>query len=126
MDAEDFKNKIKKQGAGGLGTKKPEPSPADDLAVQELQAGLNRLDELFPAFTPDPQWFERKAAETKANQRSRLMHDLIKLWLAALLLLGLLYVTIAAQPGLFIALQAIAVIAPLVWLLLGKRVNHRE
>lgn len=97
---------------------------ADEMTAQQLQEGLQRLDELFPAFTPSPAWFDQQIVETQNKQRSKLWRDLLKLWIAALLLLSLLYVMMNAQPVVFITFQVLAVVAPLVWLLVRKQEEH--
>ena len=97
---------------------------ADEMTAQQLQEGLQRLDELFPAFTPSPTWFDQQIVETQNKQRSKLWRDLLKLWIAALLLLSLLYVMMNAQPVVFITFQVLAVAAPLVWLLVRKQEEH--
>lgn len=97
----------------------------DEMTAQQLQEGLQRLDELFPAFTPSPSWFDQQIVETQNKQRSKLWRDLLILWIAALLLLSLLYVMMNAQPVVFITFQVLAVVAPLVWLLVRKQEVHR-
>ncbi|KRF38607.1 YxlC family protein [Paenibacillus sp. Soil787] len=96
----------------------------DEMAAQQLQEGLQRLDELFPAFTPSPSWFDQQIIETQNKQRSKLWRDLLVLWITALLLLSLLYAMMHAQPVVFITFQALAVVAPLVWLLVRKEEEH--
>ncbi len=97
----------------------------DEMTAQQLQEGFQRLDELFPAFTPSPSWFDQQIVETQNKQRSKLWRDLLILWIAALLLLSLLYVMMNAQPVVFITFQVLAVVAPLVWLLVRKQEVHR-
>lgn len=104
-----------------------EEADEDELTSQKLQDGLHKLDELYPAFTPSPSWFDQQIVETKNSQRSRLWGDLLKLWLAALLLLFVLYMTVTAQPVVFVTFQALAVVAPLAWLLIRKQEEqHHE
>lgn len=95
----------------------------DEMTAQ-LQEGLQRLDELFPAFTPSPSWFDQQIVETQSKLRSKLWRDLLILWIAALLLLSLLYAMMKAQPVVFITFQVLAVVAPLVWLLVRKQEEH--
>jgi uncharacterized membrane-anchored protein len=96
----------------------------DEITAQQLQEGLQKLDELFPAFTPSPSWFDQQIVETQNKQRSKLWRDLLILWIAALLLLSLLYAMMHAQPVVFITFQVLAVVAPLVWLLVRKQEEH--
>ena len=96
----------------------------DEMIAQQLQEGLQRLDELFPAFTPSSSWFDQQIVETQNKQRSKLWRDLLILWIAALLLISLLYVMMNAQPIVFITFQVLAVVAPLVWLLVRKQEEH--
>ena len=96
----------------------------DEMTVQQLQEGLQRLDELFPAFTPSPAWFDQLIVETQNKQRSKHWRDLLILWIAALPLISLLYVMMNAQPIVFITFQVLAVVAPLVWLLVRKQEEH--
>jgi len=96
----------------------------DEMTAQQLQEGLQRLDELFPAFTPSPSWFDQHIVETQSKQRSKLRRDLLILWITALLLLSLLYAMMNAQPVVFITFQVFAVVAPLVWLLARKQEEH--
>ncbi|MCY9669809.1 YxlC family protein [Paenibacillus alginolyticus] len=100
------------------------PVGLDEMTAQQLQEGLQRLDELFPAFTPSPSWFDQQIVETQSKQRSKLWRDLLILWIAALLLLSLLYAMMHAQPVVFITFQVLAVVAPLVWLLVRKQEEH--
>lgn len=96
----------------------------DEMTAQQLQEGLQRLEELFPVFTPIPSWFDQQIIETQNNLRSKLWRDLLILWIAALLLLSLLYAMMNAQPVVFITFQVLAVVAPLVWLLVRKQEEH--
>ncbi|KRE46248.1 YxlC family protein [Paenibacillus sp. Soil724D2] len=96
----------------------------DEMTAQQLQEGLKRLDELFPASTPSSSWFDQQIVETLNKQRSKLWRDLLILWIAALLLLSLLYAMMKAQPVVFITFQVLAVVAPLVWLLVRKQEEH--
>lgn len=96
----------------------------DEMTAQQLQEGLQRLDEFFPSFTPSPSWFDQQIVETQSKQRSKLWRDLLILWIAALLLLSLLYAMMNAQPVVFITFQVLAVVAPLVWLLARKQEEH--
>lgn len=102
------------------------PPTEAEVAVQRLQQGLDALDGLFPASRPSSTWFDQQIAAVQKKQRSRLLGDLLKLWGAALLLLYLLFMIAAAQPVTFITFQALAVIAPLAWLLLRKQVDSHE
>jgi cobalamin biosynthesis protein CobD/CbiB len=97
-----------------------------EAAVQSLQQGLDALDGLFPASRPSSAWFDQQIAAVQKKQRSRLFGDLLKLWGAALLLLYLLFMVAAAQPVTFITFQALAILAPLAWLLLRKQVDSHE
>ncbi|SDO00829.1 hypothetical protein SAMN04487897_10756 [Paenibacillus sp. yr247] len=100
--------------------------PSEEHTVQILHEGLNKLDDLFPASPPSSSWFDQQIAETQNKQRLRLRGDLFKLWLVALMLLYILYMTAASQPVTFISFQALAMIVPLVWLLLRKQVDSHE
>ncbi|GFZ97383.1 hypothetical protein GCM10008018_49680 [Paenibacillus marchantiophytorum] len=100
--------------------------PSDEQIVQSLKEGLSTLDRMFPSTSPTASWFEQQVAATTKKQRSKLLSDLLKLWLGALVLLYLLYVTATAQPIAFTLLQAAALVAPLAWLLLRKQVDSHE
>ncbi|MDU0204547.1 MULTISPECIES: DUF5345 family protein [Paenibacillus] len=101
------------------------PNEAED-AVLRLQQGLDALDGLFPASRPSSAWFDQQVAAVQRKQRSRLLGDLLKLWGTALLLFYLLFIIAAAQPVTFITFQALAIIAPLAWLLFRKQVDSHE
>jgi hypothetical protein len=100
------------------------PEGTDEMTAQHLQEGLQQLDELFPAFTPSSSWFDQQIVETQNKQRSKLWRDLLILWIAALLLISLLYVMMNAKPVVFITFQVLAVVAPLVWLHVRKQGEH--
>lgn len=114
----------KKPRKGGLNIENEEP--LDEAAIQQLQEGLDALDGLFPAPRPHAAWFDQQIAATHKQQRSRLLGDLLKLWVAALLLLTLLFLTAVSLPAAFITFQLLAMIVPLAWLLLRKRVSSHE
>ncbi|MBA2941685.1 YxlC family protein [Paenibacillus sp. CGMCC 1.16610] len=99
---------------------------ANEADVLRLQQGLDALDGLFPASRPNSAWFDQQIAAVQRKQRSRLLGDLLKLWGTALLLFYLLFMVAASQPVTFITFQALAIIAPLAWLLLRKQVDSHE
>ncbi|MCY9661490.1 DUF5345 family protein [Paenibacillus chondroitinus] len=99
---------------------------ANEADVVRLQQGLDALDGLFPASRPSSAWFDQQIAAVQRKQRSRLLGDLLKLWGTALLLFYLLFMVAAAQPVTFITFQALAIIAPLAWLLFRKQVDSHE
>ncbi|MDD9270607.1 DUF5345 family protein [Paenibacillus sp. GCM10023248] len=98
----------------------------DKEAVQRLQEGLDALDHLFPAHQPHAAWFDEQIAATQSKQRSQLLGDLLKLWVAALVLLALLFLTAASLPAAFLTIQLLAVVVPVAWLILRKRVSSHE
>ncbi|BFT75929.1 DUF5345 family protein [Paenibacillus sp. P36] len=99
---------------------------ANEADVLRLQQGLDAFDGLFPASRPNSAWFDQQIAAVQRKQRSRLLGDLLKLWGTALLLFYLLFMVAAAQPVTFITFQALAIIAPLAWLLFRKQVDSHE
>ncbi|OPH53289.1 hypothetical protein BC351_05270 [Paenibacillus ferrarius] len=98
----------------------------DEQTIHSLQEGLRTMDRLFSPSTPSSAWYEQRIAETHKKQRLRLLRDLLTLWLGALTILYLLYAIATSQPLAFLSLQAAAVIVPIAWLLLRKRVDLHE
>lgn len=124
---DDFQDANHKRPQMSSNDREQDGPPTDaNVEVQRLQQGLDALDGLFPASRPSSAWFDQQIAAVQKKQRSRLLGDLLKLWGAALLLLYLLFMIAAAQPVTFITFQALAVIAPLAWLLLRKQVDSHE
>lgn len=106
--------------------KNEEPQPDDDdKTVNELRKGLDQLDAIIHVPTPSAAWIEQHIAATKNKQRSRLLRDLLLLWIGAMLIFYVFYLTVTAKPVAFISIQAAAILIPLTWLLLRKQVDSR-
>lgn len=125
-DFQDANHKKPQMSSSGGEQDGPSNSNEAESAVQSMQQGLDALDGLFPASRPSSAWFDQQIAAVQKKQRSRLLGDLLKLWGAAVLLLYLLFMIAAAQPVTFITFQALAILAPLAWLLLRKQVDSHE
>lgn len=95
----------------------------DDKAVNELRKGLDHLDAIIHVPTPSAAWFEQHIAASKNKQRSKLLRDLLLLWVGAMLVFYVFYLTVTAKPVAFISIQAGAILIPLTWLFLRKQVD---
>jgi hypothetical protein len=94
--------------------------------VEELQQGLEQLEQLVPVFTPNLQWFESHVAEEKQRLRKQLLRELALFWLIALLLISLCYMLFTNAPTLYVVLQGLIFIIPLGWLASRRKVNVHD
>lgn len=91
--------------------------------LDEMKQGLDQLDRLHPVYTPDLQWFQAKIAAEQKKLRRRLLQDLLLFWLVAAVVLTITLAVFTQHRGLYLILQALAILVPAVWLL---RTNARK
>lgn len=97
-----------------------------EQAVSELREGLDHLDAAFHVPMPSSAWFDQQIAATQSKRRTKLMRDLVILWIVAILMFYVFYLTVAAQPVAFLSIQAAAILVPLAWLILRKQVDSHD
>ncbi|WNR44379.1 YxlC family protein [Paenibacillus roseipurpureus] len=103
-----------------------EEALSDAGVHRQLREGLAMIDRATDVPTPSAAWFERQIANAQSRQRSRLIRDLLILWIGALLVFYVFYLTVSAQPAAFLSIQAAAILIPAAWLLLKKQVTSHE
>lgn len=99
---------------------------ADESVARQLREGLVLLDAAVHVPTPSAAWFQQQIAATKRKQQSKLIRDLVILWISAMLLFYVLYLTVTAQPVAFLSIRAAAIVVPLAWLILRKQVDVHD
>ncbi|ARU61195.1 hypothetical protein CBW65_09220 [Tumebacillus avium] len=95
----------------------------EQSTLDEMKAGLDHLDRLHPVYTPDLQWFHARIAAEQKKLRRRLVQDLLLFWLVAAVVLTVTVAVFTQNQSLFLILQVLAVLGPVVWLL---RTNARK
>ncbi|CAN7752677.1 YxlC family protein [Paenibacillus sp. LjRoot153] len=98
---------------------------AEDVARQ-LRDGLHLLDTAIHVTTPSAAWFDQHIAATRSKRKSMLMRDLAILWIGAMFLFYVFYLTVTAQPVAFLSIQVAAILIPLAWLILRKQVASHD
>lgn len=99
---------------------------ADVITSRQLREGLDLLEAAVHVPTPSTAWFEQQIAAAKLKRQSKLMRDLVILWISAMLLFYVFYLTVTAQPVAFLSIQAAAILVPLAWLILRKQVDSHD
>jgi hypothetical protein len=81
----------------------------DEKTVLEITNSLKKIDQL-PLFTPDLEWFEVMAFESKAIIKKRFRKDLtIFLLIAAIIITGVI-VTLFQMPIIFFVIQIMVIV----------------
>ncbi|OCT16177.1 hypothetical protein A8709_01670 [Paenibacillus pectinilyticus] len=99
---------------------------ADEQTARELREGLDLLDAAIHVPTPSAAWFDQHIAVTQSRRRSRLLRDLLILWIGAMLVFYIFYVTVTVQPVAFLSIQAVATLVPLAWLIFRRLVTSHD
>lgn len=99
---------------------------ADEVTARKLREGLDFLEAAVPVPTPSAAWFDQHIAATQSKQRSKLLRDLAILWIGAMLVFYVFYLTVTARPVAFLPIQAGAILIPLAWLILRKQVSPHD
>ncbi|NOU69634.1 hypothetical protein GC096_37065 [Paenibacillus sp. LMG 31461] len=99
---------------------------ADELTSRQLREGLDLLEAAVHVPTPSIAWFDQQIAATQSKRKSRLVRDLVILWIGAMLLFYVYYLTVTAKPVAFLSIQAAAILVPLAWLILRKQVDSHD
>ncbi len=80
----------------------------DRLAADEIEKGLEILDQSFSIHTPELEWFEEMVAEKQELMRKSLIRDIGLFFAMAAVILTVLLTTLHQLPAVFIAIQAAA------------------
>ncbi|WP_157257081.1 YxlC family protein [Paenibacillus sp. Soil750] len=99
---------------------------ADVITSRKLREGLDLIEAAVHVPTPSAAWFDQQIASAKLQRKSKLMRDLVILWISAMLSFYVLYLTVTAQPVAFLSIQAAAILVPLAWLILRKQVDSHD
>ncbi|CAH1218741.1 hypothetical protein PAECIP111891_04784 [Paenibacillus allorhizoplanae] len=99
---------------------------ADEITSRKLREGLDLIEAAVHVPTPSAAWFDQQIAAAKLQRKSKLMRDLVILWISAMLSFYVLYLTVTAQPVAFLSIQAAAILVPLAWLILRKQVDSHD
>jgi hypothetical protein len=99
---------------------------ADEMTSRQLREGLDLLEAAVHVPTPSAAWFDQHIAATQSKRKSRLVRDLVILWIGAMLLFYVYYLTVTAKPVAFLSIQAAAILVPLAWLILRKQVDSHD
>jgi CBS-domain-containing membrane protein len=87
-----------------------------DFMIRELQETLIEIDNTLDVDTPDISWFNHLTEEAKKQANSRLIHDLLKFWAAAVGILSIVLYTTTTQPAIYGSLTVISLVVALVLL----------
>ncbi|MDR6554397.1 YxlC family protein [Paenibacillus qinlingensis] len=135
MDEESQKRRKREIEASSKGPSKVQDGSAqpqagqgldDEDIARQLRDGLEVLDDAIQVPTPRAAWFDQHIAATQSKQKSKLIRDLVILWIGAMFLFYVLYLTVTAQPVAFFSIQAAAIFLPLAWLILRKQVDSHD
>ncbi|MGO4497730.1 YxlC family protein [Paenibacillus sp. 2RAB27] len=99
---------------------------ADEMTSRQLREGLDLLEAAVHVPTPSTAWFDQQIAAAQSKRKSRLVRDLVILWISAMLLFYVYYLTVTAKPVAFLSIQAAAILVPLAWLILRKQVDSHD
>ncbi|NQX63155.1 YxlC family protein [Paenibacillus qinlingensis] len=99
---------------------------ADEMTSRQLREGLDLLEATIHVPTPSAAWFDQQIAATQSKRKSRLVRDLVILWISAMLLFYVFYLTVTSKPVAFLSIQAAAILVPLAWLILRKQVDAHD
>lgn len=80
----------------------------DRLAADEIEKGLEILDQSFSIHTPELEWFEEMVAEKQEQLRKSWIRDIGLFFVMAAVILTALLTTLHQLPAVFIAIQAAA------------------
>jgi hypothetical protein len=97
------------------------PANDEQKTLDELTQGLDRLDRLHPVYTPDLQWFQARVLAEQKKLRRRLIQDLLLFWLVAAVILTATLAVITRSPSPYLVIQALAILAPTVWLMRSRK-----
>lgn len=99
----------------------------DRDTVQQINSGLDQMDEWFPALTPDLKWFEQQTAEAKRRQKQKLMLELVVFWMVAVMVISVSYLIVMQQPFVYFIVQLIVAAAmPVAFVLNRSRKAERR
>lgn len=82
----------------------------DPKTVKELQQGLEQMEQVFPVFTPDLNWFEQKIEQTRKNSRKKLLQDLAIFWLIAISLVLVSFMLVYRTPIIYFVVQMVVLL----------------
>ncbi|MEX2104812.1 MAG: YxlC family protein [Bacilli bacterium] len=88
-----------------------EQKKEEQETVEQLQATFTKLDEWFPAFTPDLKWFEQQVEAEKRRLHKKMFRELAIFWLVALFILGVVFAILNRQPFALLYIQLIGILA---------------
>ncbi len=95
--------------------------------INQLRSDLEQMDQLFPVFTPDLNWFEQQIEVTKKQARKKMIRDLVVFWIIAICIISFSALFINRTPVIYFILQIVAMLAFLlytVWNKRRKQVDH--
>jgi hypothetical protein len=81
----------------------------DDRTVLEITNSLKKIDQL-PLFTPDLEWFEEMAFESKAIIKKKFRKDLTIFLLIAAIIITSVIVTLFQMPIIFFVIQIMVIV----------------
>ncbi|WP_338472445.1 YxlC family protein [Niallia sp. XMNu-256] len=94
----------------------------EQTPIQKLQQDWKQLDELAGNPSISAIEMKRQIAEYKEKQKKRLYKELMIFYVTALCILGFFITSFLRAPGLFIAIEILAmIIGPIVYYILVKR-----
>ncbi|MDX8047336.1 YxlC family protein [Gracilibacillus sp. S3-1-1] len=82
----------------------------DELTVNQLIDGLEKLDEWNPVSTPNLQWFQANVELEKKRIRKKQWKDLLTFISVAVLALSVVIAVVYRQPILFLYFQLVGII----------------
>lgn len=78
----------------------------DAELIKHVQHDLEQMEQVFPVFTPDLNWFEQNIELTKKTSRKKLVRDLAFFWLIALSVVIISFMLVHRTPFTYFVAQA--------------------
>ena len=94
----------------------------DQDIINEINIGLEKVDNAYSTYTPNLQWFEQMVIREKEVARKKFIRDLVIFFIIVITVISLLIITIFHAPIVFLIVQ----VAVSIGLPLGVYLHHRK
>ncbi len=79
------------------------------ITIKEIDKGLSNIENAYPIYTPNLEWFEQKVIENKETLRKRFLRDLMVFWFVSIMIVSVSLLVLYQQPIAYLFIQVIAI-----------------
>ncbi|MFC4322106.1 YxlC family protein [Litchfieldia salsa] len=79
----------------------------DEELLTQINTNLNKVNQVYPIFTPELEWFQQMAESQQLALRKKLKKDLLIFSLCALFILSGVFISLIQAPKVFFIIQGL-------------------